>query len=181
MRLSYSIPGKIWWIHDFLDREVYKGIHNAIIRERDNLKLTDVKSAWSSFLYNNMQPPKRVEVIYNYPPFEILKDNLRTNPYCLLPDLKHMTTTIHYLEKGTGINWHDLMAAGRMVQLITLNHKWHKQWGGEFMFTDANGHGFLPVVGNRKSLVIVKAPIPHKVNPVLSPLMPRISVQLFMK
>ena len=53
-----------------------------------------------------MQPPKRVEV-NNYPPFEILKDNLRTNPYCLLPDLKHMTTTIHYLEKGTGINWHD--------------------------------------------------------------------------
>ena len=47
------------------------------------------------------------------------------------------------------------------------------------MFTDANGFGFLPVVGN--SLVIVKAQIPHKVNPVLSPLMPRISVQLFMK
>ena len=177
MRLSYSIPGKIWWIHDFLDKEVYKGIHNAIIRERDNLKLKDVKSAWSSFLYNNMQPPKRVEV-NNYPPFEILKDNLRTNPYCLLPDLKHMTTTIHYLEKGTGINWHD---DGSWTYGATyyLNNKWHRQWGGEFMFTDANGHGFLPVVGN--SLVIVKAPIPHKVNPVLSPLIPRISVQLFMK
>jgi Rps23 Pro-64 3,4-dihydroxylase Tpa1-like proline 4-hydroxylase len=47
------------------------------------------------------------------------------------------------------------------------------------MFTDANGHGFLPPVGN--SLVIVKAPLPHKVNPVLSPLMPRLSVQLFIK
>ena len=78
-----------------------------------------------------------------------------------------MTTTIHYLEKGTGINWHD---DGSWTYGATyyLNNKWHKQWGGEFMFTDANGHGFLPVVGN--SLVIVKAPIPHKVNPVLSPI-----------
>ena len=38
---------------------------------------------------------------------------------------------------------------------------------------------FLPYVGN--SLVIVKAPIQHKVNPVLSPIIPRISVQIFMK
>jgi len=30
-------------------------------------------------------------------------------------------------------------------------------------------------------LVIVKAPIAHKVNPVLGPIMPRISVQMFMK
>ena len=47
------------------------------------------------------------------------------------------------------------------------------------MFTDGNGHGFLPVMGN--SLVIVKAPLTHKVNPVLSPIIPRISVQMFMK
>ena len=89
-----------------------------------------------------------------------------------------MTTTIHYLEKGTGINWHD-DGSWKYGATYYLNNKWHKQWGGEFMFTDANGHGFLPVVGN--SLVIVKSPIAHKVNPVLSSLMPRISVQLFMK
>ena len=177
MKLSYSIPGKIWWIQDFLDKEVYKGIHNAIIRERDNLNLKDVTSAWNSFLYNNMQPPKRVDVS-NYPPFEILKKQLLINPYCLFSELESMTTTIHYLEKGTGINWHD-DGNWRYGATYYLNNKWHKQWGGEFMFTDANGFGFLPVVGN--SLVIVKAPIPHKVNPVLSPLMPRISVQIFMK
>ena len=177
MRLSYSIPGKIWWIHDFVDKEVYKGIPNAIIRERGDLNLKDVKNTWGSFLYNNMKPPKRVEV-KNYPPFEILKKQLRDNPYCLLPDLKNMTTTIHYLEKGTGINWHD-DGSWKYGATYYLNNKWHKQWGGEFMFTDANGHGFLPVIGN--SLVIVKSPIAHKVNPVLSSLMPRISVQLFMK
>ena len=79
MKLSYSIPGKIWWIQDFLDKEVYKGIHNAIIRERDNLNLKDVTSAWNSFLYNNMQPPKRVDVSTS-PPFEILKQQLLINP-----------------------------------------------------------------------------------------------------
>ena len=57
----------------FLDKEVYKGIHNAIIRERNNLKLKDVKSALGGEFHYNMQPPKRVEV-NNYPPFEILKD-----------------------------------------------------------------------------------------------------------
>ena len=169
---------KIWWIHNFLDKEIYKGIHNAIISERDDLKLKEVSNgAWSSFLYNNMQPPKRVEVS-NYPPFEKLKTLIRHNPYCLLPKLDHMTTTIHYLEKGTGINWHD---DGKWKYGATyyINHKWHRQWGGEFMFTDNNGHGFLPVVGN--SLVILKSPMAHKVNPVLSPVMPRISVQIFMK
>ena len=87
-----------------------------------------------------------------------------------------MTTTIHF-EQGTGINWHD---DGSWTYGATyyLNHKWHKQWGGEFMFTDANGHGFLP---SWVTPAIVKAPLPHKVNPVLSPFMPRISVQLFMK
>jgi Rps23 Pro-64 3,4-dihydroxylase Tpa1-like proline 4-hydroxylase len=47
------------------------------------------------------------------------------------------------------------------------------------MFTENNGHGWIPPVGN--SLVIVKAPISHKVNPILSPVIPRISVQMFMK
>ena len=177
MKLAYSIPGKIWWIHNFLDKEVYKGVHDAIIKERNNLSLEDVESAWSSFLYRNMKSPKRVEV-NNYPPFEILKDELKSNPYCLLPNIKNITTTIHYLEKGTGINWHsdDTWAYGATYY---LNNRWQRQWGGEFMFTDTNGNSFVPGLGN--SLVIVKAPIPHKVNTVLCDLMPRISVQLFMK
>ena len=47
------------------------------------------------------------------------------------------------------------------------------------MFTDDNGHGWIPPVGN--SLVIIKSPLTHKVNPVLSPIVPRITVQIFMK
>ena len=82
------------------------------------------------------------------------------------------------MSKNSGINWHD-DGQWKYGATYYLNNRWHKQWGGEFMFTDSNGHGFLPVVGN--SLVIVKAPLPHKVNPVLSPILPRLSVQIFMK
>ena len=177
MKLSYFIPGKIWWITNFLDYTLYKGIHDAIIKERKDINLNTSKGIWHESLINNIVPPLRVQVS-KYQPFEHLKTLVKHNAYFQLPTLNHMSTTIHYMKKGSGINWH---ADGSWKYGATyyLNHKWHRQWGGEFMFTDANGHGFLPVVGN--SLVIVKAPIPHKVNPVLSPLMPRISVQLFMK
>ena len=177
MRLIYSIPNKLWWIHNFLDKPTYKGIHNAIIKERKNINLHGAETVWPEFLHKNLLPAKRVEVS-NYPPFEKLKLLVKRNSFFKFPDLFNMSTTIHYMEKNAGINWHD--DSGWVYgATYYLNHKWHRQWGGEFMFTDNNGHGFLPVVGN--SLVILKSPMAHKVNPVLSPVMPRISVQIFMK
>ena len=177
MKLSYSIPGKIWWITNFLDYNMYKGIHDAIIKERKKINLHTSEGVWPEYLINNIQPPKRTEVS-NYQPFEQLKTLVRHNPYFQFPKLDHMSTTIHYMEKDAGINWHD-DGVWKYGATFYINHKWHKQWGGEFMFTDNTGHGWIPLVGN--SLVIVKAPIAHKVNPVLSPIMPRISVQIFMK
>ena len=47
------------------------------------------------------------------------------------------------------------------------------------MFKLENSYGYIPVVGN--SLIIIKSPINHKVNPVLTSLVPRISVQMFIK
>ena len=177
MKLSYSIPEKVWWITNFLDYTMYKGIHDAIIKERKQINLHTSKGLWSENLINNIEPPMRVEV-NNYSPFEKLKTLIRHNAYFQFPKLNHMSTTIHYMKKGAGINWHD-DGEWKYGATFYINHKWHKQWGGEFMFTDNTGHGWIPPVGN--SLVIVKAPLPHKVNPVLSPIMPRISVQIFMK
>ncbi len=177
MKLAYSIPEKIWWIHNFLDYNMYKGIHDAIFKERKKINLHTSNGVWDDDLINNIVPPLRSEVS-NYQPFERLKTLVRHNAYFRLPKLNHMSTTIHYMKKGSGINWHSdgLWEYGATYY---INHKWHKQWGGEFMFTDNRGHGWIPPVGN--SLVIVKAPIAHKVNPVLSPIIPRISVQIFMK
>ena len=177
MKLSYSIPGKVWWITNFLDYHMYKGIHNAIIKERKDINLHSSKGVWSKDLINNIEPPMRVEVS-NYQPFNMLKTLVRHNAFFKLENVERMSSTIHYMKKNSGINWHD-DNGWKYGATYYLNHRWHKQWGGEFMFTDDNGHGWIPPVGN--SLVIVRAPIAHKVNPVLSPLMPRISVQLFMK
>jgi len=47
------------------------------------------------------------------------------------------------------------------------------------MFKTEYNHGYIPVIGN--SLVIIKSPMDHKVNPVLSPIVPRISIQMFIK
>ena len=177
MKLSYSIPGKVWWITNFLDYTMYKGIHDAIIKERKKINLHTSKGLWGEYLISNIEPPMRVEVT-NYPPFEKLKTLVRHNAYFQLNDVEKMSTIIHYMKKDGGINWQN-DGAWKYGATYYVNHKWHGQWGGEFMFTDGNGHGWIPPVGN--SLVIIKSPLNHKVNPVLSPIMPRISVQIFMK
>ena len=177
MKLAYSIPGKVWWITNFLDYSTYKNIHNAIIHERKKINLHSTKGLWDDFLIDNIEPPLKSEVS-DYPPFEKLKTLVKHSAFFQLQDVKRMSTRIHYMRKGAGINWH---ADGNWKYGATyyINHKWHRQWGGEFMFTNNNGHGWIPPVGN--SLVIIKSPLDHKVNPVLSPIMPRISVQIFMK
>jgi|TARA_R100001460_G_scaffold68935_2_gene109482 hypothetical protein len=178
MRLSYSIPNKLWWIHDFLDQENYKGIHNAIFKERGKINLHSVEKEWNKTLYDNIKTmPERVGVS-DYPPFETLKNLIRKNDIFTLPAGMDMNTNIHYLKKDSGINWHNDGGATYGATWY-LNRRWHPQWGGEFMFKDSAGHGFIPPTGN--SLILVKSPFEHKVNTVLSPLIPRITVQLFMK
>tara|TARA_R100001086_G_C11814039_1_gene252350 strand:- start:747 stop:1283 length:537 start_codon:yes stop_codon:yes gene_type:complete len=178
MRLVYSIPNKLWWIHDFLDKETYQGIHNAIIKERKKINLGPAKDHWSDDLINNLISPQVVGV-RDYKPFEKLKILVRNNPFFKFDkNVEKMISTIHFLNKGSGINWHNdhLWKYGCSYY---LNNKWSTQWGGEFMFADEKAHGFIPIIGN--SLVIIKSPFQHKVNTVLSPIMPRISVQIFMR
>tara|TARA_R100001163_G_C5050408_1_gene187285 strand:+ start:702 stop:1250 length:549 start_codon:yes stop_codon:yes gene_type:complete len=177
MKLIYSIPEKLYYIQKFLDYSTYKGIHDAIFKERKSINLHTSKGLWAEELINNINPPKRVGV-QNYPPFEKLKTLTHHNQFYQLKDFKSITSNIHYMEKGAGINWHN---DGSWTYGATyyINNKWNTQFGGELMFKSENNHGFIPVVGN--SLVIIKAPLEHKVNPVLSPIIPRVSIQMFIK
>ena len=86
MKLSYSIPGKVWWITNFLDYAMYKGIHDAIIKERKKINLHTSKGLWGEYLISNIKPPMRVEVT-DYPPFEKLKTLVRHNAYFQLNDV----------------------------------------------------------------------------------------------
>lgn len=180
MKLFYTLPGKVWWIHNFLDYNMYKGIYTAIIREREKINLRTTKDFWEDSLLKNIRPPKRVQVS-DYKPFESLKTLVTHNPYLQLKPTDYqneMTTTIHYMEKGSGIQWHD-DTKWTYGATYYLNKNWSSDWGGEFMFADKTSHGFLPVVAN--SLAVVKSPFVHKVNTVLSPIMPRMSIQIFMR
>ena len=80
MNLQYSIPGKIYWVQNFLDRDTYKGIHNAIIKVRNQINLKPVTGVWPKKLTKGLEEPERVEVT-NYPPFEKLKTLVQHNPY----------------------------------------------------------------------------------------------------
>tara|TARA_R110000796_G_scaffold36056_1_gene92281 strand:+ start:1636 stop:2166 length:531 start_codon:yes stop_codon:yes gene_type:complete len=176
MNLIYSIPNELYYIKNFLDYNNYKKIHNAIFKERKNIKLHSSKGVWDDGLINNIIPPERA-IVSKYHPFEILKTLTNHNKFYKL-QLKHITTTIHYMKKGSGINWHS-DASWNYGATYYINNRWNSQFGGELMFTSKNGHGYIPVVGN--SLVLIKSPLEHKVNPVLSQIVPRVSVQMFMK
>jgi len=176
MKLVYQIPDQLYYIQNFLDYNNYKGIHDAIFKERKKINLHSSKGIWSDELINNIIPPERVTVS-KYPPFDLLKTLTQYNKFYQLK-LKDITTTIHYMKKGAGINWHS-DESWKYGATYYVNNRWNTQFGGELMFTSKNGHGYIPVVGN--SLVIIKSPLEHKVNPVLSPIVPRVSVQMFMK
>tara|TARA_R100001509_G_scaffold139884_1_gene94496 strand:- start:112 stop:645 length:534 start_codon:yes stop_codon:yes gene_type:complete len=177
MKLNYSIPNKIWWITNFLDWTTYKNIHEAVVKGRKNINFEDVEKTWEQNLYNNLTLAKRASIT-NFAPFEKLKTLIKHNPFFNVSKLNKITSTIHFMNKNSGINWHtdnDYEYGATFY----LNNRWHTDWGGEFMFTDTKAHGFIPVVSN--SLVIIKAPLKHKVNPVLTKTIPRMSVQLFIK
>tara|TARA_R100001163_G_C5067934_1_gene207515 strand:+ start:4786 stop:5319 length:534 start_codon:yes stop_codon:yes gene_type:complete len=177
MNLRYSIPGKMYWINNFLDFKMYKGIHNAIIKERKKLNLHSSNSIWNKSLTAFLKPPLRVEV-NNYEPFEKLKTLIKYNPFFKLENITKINTTIHCMPKGSGVNWHD-DSGWKYGVTYYLNNRWDKKWGGEFMFTNENGHGFIPVQKN--SLIIVKSPVYHKVNTVLVSHIPRLTIQMFIK
>tara|TARA_R100001086_G_scaffold83262_2_gene40733 strand:- start:408 stop:941 length:534 start_codon:yes stop_codon:yes gene_type:complete len=177
MHLRYSIPGKMYWINNFLSYQMYKDIHSAIIKQRKKLKLHSAQGLWSEELTAFLEAPLRVEV-NDYQPFEKLKTLTKFNPYLKLDDITKISTIIHYMKKGSGINWHN-DGSWKYGATYYLNNRWDKKWGGEFMFTNENGHGFIPIEKN--SLIIVKSPIDHKVNPVLISHMPRLTIQMFIK
>ena len=177
MKLNYSIPNKIWWITNFLDWATYKNIHQAVVKGRKNIDFEDVQKTWSQNLYNNLTPAQRA-VIINFAPFEKLKTLIRHNPFFKMDKINEMSTTIPFMSKNSGINWHTDIG-WKYGATFYLNKRWCSNWGGEFMFTDMKGHGFIPIIPN--SLVIIKAPLKHKVNPVLTKIVPRMSLQLFIK
>ena len=172
MRLAFQIPHRLYWIHNFLNDEQYKRIHNAAHKEKKKHGYLKASKLWEGQLLSNIRSPDRspIDPIF----FSFYETLLRHNP--IFPIQGSINYTVHRWNYGTGINWH---TDGKHKIGLTyfLNRRWNSQWGGEFMFKTDSTCGYLPVVGN--SVVIVQFPCLHKVNPILSPIVPRLTIQSF--
>tara|TARA_R110000796_G_scaffold25672_1_gene72173 strand:+ start:821 stop:1351 length:531 start_codon:yes stop_codon:yes gene_type:complete len=175
MKLTYQIPGKLYYIQQFLDHPTYKKIHYDVFRSK-LINLDSTEKNWDKNLkYGYKNFVKNTVLDTKYKPLEKIKILLENNPFHKIK-FSNFEPLIHSMENGSGINWHN---DGMYEYGITyyINRRWDLKFGGEFLFTDKNSNGFIPVVGN--SIVIVKAPFIHKVAPVMKPIVPRKTIQIF--
>jgi Rps23 Pro-64 3,4-dihydroxylase Tpa1-like proline 4-hydroxylase len=175
MKLIYQIPGKLYYIQQFLDYPTYKKIHYDVFKSK-LINLSSTKKEWQKDLKHGYKDfVKNTGLDVKYKPLQKIKILLENNPFHKFK-IKKYQPLIHSMHDGTGINWHD---DGCYKYGITyyINRRWNLKFGGEFLFANKYSNGFIPIVGN--SLVIIKAPLKHKVTPVMKPLIPRKSIQIF--
>jgi len=176
MKLIYHIPNKLYYIQQFLDYPSYKQLHKEIFDKK--LELYNTEKTWKSglkyghktFVAATCFDPDKHKILFK------LKTLLQNNPFIKFDQNLRYNFIQHSMEDGSGINWHDDYGHEYGITYY-LNRRWNKQFGGEFMFRHENSSGFIPLVGN--SLLLLKAPLLHKVSSVLKPLIPRKTIQIF--
>jgi hypothetical protein len=175
MNLVYKIPDKLYYIQNFLDYPTYKKIHYDVFRSK-LIKLHSVEKEWDKGLkYGYKNTVEKTILDINYTPFKKIKILLENNPFCKIHCNK-IQFILHSMKDGSGINWHSDKNHKYGITYY-INKNWNLKFGGEFLFINENANGFIPLVGN--SLVIVKAPLKHKVTPIMKPLIPRKTIQIF--
>lgn len=174
MKLVYRLEDKLFWIHNFLPQKFYKELHTMVFKNHRQVD-DEVKNSWEKNLIQNLESPFKFRLAdYFSKQYNIL---LRHQPFLNLTK-SELNFTVHKMIQKSGINWHS-DGNYKCAATFYINHKWNHQWGGEFMFKNETSAGFIPVIGN--SLILIKTPLMHKVNPVLSPLIPRFTIQTFIK
>ena len=175
MKLIYQIPDKLYYIQNFLDYPTYKKLHYDVFRSKD-IYLDLASKHWNENLLEGFKKsPERSDLIPEYGPLKKLNILLNTNPFHKVNQpIKRFI--LHSMKNNSGINWHDDYNHKYGITYY-INRRWNPKFGGEFLFQDKNNNGFIPLVGN--SVVIVKAPFNHKVTPVMKPIVPRKSIQIF--
>tara|TARA_R110000803_G_scaffold15046_1_gene41840 strand:- start:926 stop:1462 length:537 start_codon:yes stop_codon:yes gene_type:complete len=175
MKLIYKIPNKLYYIQNFLDYPTYKKLHHDVFKSKlVNLESTEQK--WEKGLkHGHKNFVKHTSLDIEYKPLQKIKILLENNPFHKVK-IKNFKPLIHSMNDASGINWHD--DSGHQYGITYyINRRWNLKFGGEFLFTDKNANGFIPLFGN--SLVIIKAPLEHKVTPIMKPIVPRKTIQIF--
>ena len=175
MKLIYSITDKLYYIQNFLDYPTYKKLHYDVFKSK-LIQLESTKKQWDKELLKGyIQSPDRSDLISEYNPLKKLKILLNTNSFYKI-NYQIKKFVLHSMKNNSGINWHDDSGHEYGITYY-INRRWNPTFGGEFLFMDKKANGFIPLVGN--SVVIVKAPLTHKVTPVINSLVPRKTIQIF--
>tara|TARA_R100000700_G_C3154253_1_gene131985 strand:- start:384 stop:932 length:549 start_codon:yes stop_codon:yes gene_type:complete len=176
MKLVYSIPDKLYYMQDFLDYPTYKKLHYDTFKS-NLIKLNSAKHWQKDLTFGYKKYVEHTSLGIEYKPLQKIKILLENNPFHRVK-FTNWAPEIHSMKDGSGINWHN---DGVYKYGITyyINRRWNFKFGGEFLFNDKNNNGYIPLVGN--SMVIVKSPLNHKVTPVMKPVVPRKTIQIFVK
>ena len=175
MKLVYSIPDKLYYIQNFLDYSAYKKLHYDVFKS-NLIKLNSTKKTWPKQLkHGHKNFVKYTNLDANYLPLKKIKILLENNPFHKIK-IKKYEPLIHSMTDGSGINWHNDYDWSYGITYY-INRRWNPKFGGEFLFTNENSNGFIPLIAN--SLVIVKTPLEHKVTPIMEPIVPRKTIQIF--
>ena len=172
MKVLFQLNDQLLWVRDFLPHNFYKKLHLFVFKNNKKVSV-DVSKTWSPSLLNYLKPPKILHL--NNSLQEEYINFLKKQPFVNFSD-KKITFAFYKMDNKSGINWHD-DHGHEYAATFYLNNRWSHSWGGEFMFKTKDQAGFLPIIGN--SLILVKSSLWHKVNPVLSPIIPRFSIQSF--
>ena len=175
MNLTFSIPDKLYYITNFLDYSTYKKLHYDIFKSK-LINLNSTEKYFGEYLihgYKNFVDSTSLDT--NYLPIKKIKILLENNPFHRIK-FKNFKIIIHSMKDGSGINWHT--DKGHFYGITYyINRRWNPKFGGELLFADEDNKGFIPPVPN--SLLIIKTPLQHKVAPVMKPLVPRKTIQIF--
>ena len=186
MNLAFNFKNRLFWIHNFLPKNLYKDMYVDLIKNRNKLKFKKTTVSWRTYKeeVEDMSESLFQDSIYYKKLNEYLKEYhilLKHQPFVNLMSLNFESHMRKY-KYNQHLTWHtDDADDGTREYAATFyfNKTWHKNWGAELMFKSEEGSGFIPVVGN--SVVIIKTGLEHKANPNLKKTHSRFSIQTWIK
>jgi len=182
MELAFNYNNKLFWIHNVLPPKLYKEMYTDFIKSRNKISFEKSTVDWRTYKeeLDNMSSSfaqDKSSILLNYlNKYHII---LKHNPFVNFLN-SEFKSHLRLTKYNQHLAWHDDNFHNRTYAVTYyFNKTWGESWGGELMFKDELGCGFVPVLGN--SMCIVKVGLRHKVNAVLKKTHLRFSIQTWVQ